>query len=122
MFVLKKEFSYSWPVTVRMPKDGGSYEEEEFSCTFRIQAQDELEALVAAANEGGDDTAFQNGADVTLLRKVVVGWDGVTGEDGEPLAFSPDALSELTANPFIRLAMMRSYFKSVMGQEARRKN
>lgn len=121
MFVLKKDHSYAWPVTVQVPADGGDIREEQFTCTFQILPQARIESLMEEmrADEG---TTLGGGADERILREVVVGWEDVKDESGDVIPFTGENLATLMALPYARIGVMRAYFESVMGEKARIKN
>ena len=82
-FVRKKEKTFKWPVRVEEPSETkpGKMEASEFTAIFKRVKLSELETL----NES---------AGVELLKKVLVGWEGVTDEDGDDIPFSVHELED----------------------------
>ena len=76
-FVRKKTKVYPWPVQIKTPSETkiGEFETSEFVGKFKRLSRSEL-------NSFDDETEFQ------ALEKVLVGWEGLTEEDGTPIQFS----------------------------------
>tara|TARA_R100001163_G_scaffold63970_1_gene57043 strand:+ start:56 stop:388 length:333 start_codon:yes stop_codon:yes gene_type:complete len=76
-FVRKKTKVYPWPVEIKTPSETkiGEFETSEFVGKFKRLSRSEL-------NSFDDETEFQ------ALEKVLVGWEGLTEEDGTPIQFS----------------------------------
>ena len=90
-FVIEKEPTVVWPVTVEIPA-GGQLEKHRFEATFRVlpeAAYAEIEAQVAtvlekiAASKGRMNELVARNAE--LLPPLVVSWDGPQAEDGTPV-------------------------------------
>lgn len=109
MFTLATERTFSWPVTVKVPVDGGQFADAPFDCTYKLVEQDELEAVIAGKVREAD-----------FLMKTVVGWKGVHDAAGAELPFSLEALERMVRIPYARSAMMTGYYEAMAG--ARRKN
>ena len=82
-FVRKKTKVYPWPVEIKTPSETkiGEFETSEFVGKFKRLSRSEL-------NSFDDETEFQ------ALEKVLVGWEGLTEEDGTPIQFSKTVLKE----------------------------
>ena len=76
-FVRNKTKVYPWPVEIKTPSETkiGEFETSEFVGKFKRLSRSEL-------NSFDDETEFQ------ALEKVLVGWEGLTEEDGTPIQFS----------------------------------
>ena len=76
-FVRKKTKVYPRPVEIKTPSETkiGEFETSEFVGKFKRLSRSEL-------NSFDDETEFQ------ALEKVLVGWEGLTEEDGTPIQFS----------------------------------
>jgi len=109
MFKLKTEHTYSWPVTVQIPADGGKFTKSTFDATFKVIPQDRIDTILRGGN-----------VDSELLREVTIGWKGVQDEDGNELPFSEDARDKLLSIPYARAALVEAYLDSLAG--SRRKN
>jgi hypothetical protein len=109
MFKVAQKRRVTWPVTVRVPQDGGRTLNATFSAEFDVLTTDEQQ------------DAIQDGKD--LLDVQLVGWDGrVKGEDGEPLPFSPEAKKQVLAITYVRQALFEALGEINSGRAAARKN
>ena len=84
-FIRKKTKVYSWPVEVQTPSETniGEFETSEFIGKFNRLSRSEL-------NSFEEDTEFK------ALEKVLVGWEGLTEEDGTPIQFSKAELKKFS--------------------------
>lgn len=112
MFVLSQSTSYTWPVTVEYPIDGGRTERQTFDAEFRRLSQSRIRELA-------DGLSNSDLTDADVAAEVLVGWSGVT--DGEQeIPFSDRALRQLLEVPLVASAVVVAYFNSLSG--AKRKN
>jgi hypothetical protein len=102
-----------WPVIISVPQDGGRVMKYEAKADFEIIAQPEQDAIYA-----------NNGNDVTLLNRTVVGWpDGqFQGADESPLLFNDESKAQLFAISYVRQAFTAAYLLAFNGREGQRKN
>lgn len=114
MFKIAKDRRVTWPVTIPVPQSGGSVQKHKIEAEFDILGQSRLEEVMQEDRNADQDAA--------LLREVLVGWDGVAGENGEPMPFSAAALNDLVDIPYVRAALIRAYFEAASGNAAARKN
>lgn len=105
MFVLAKEASYSWPVKVSTPKDGGTYEKSTFEVKFKRLQQSKLRKVLK------DEEA----TDASFCRDVVLDWKGVKDESGAEVPFSETALDQLLEIPGVAKSIVDAYLESVSG-------
>lgn len=111
-FVLKQSTTYTWPVTVEYPVDGGRTEKSTFDGEFKRLSQARIKEMTAAVDSG-------ELTDVDIAEEVLVGWSGVTdGEDEIP--FSKSALAQMLDIPLVASAIVLAFFNSLTG--AKRKN
>ena len=82
-FVRKKVKTFKWPVEVQEPSatKPGKFEKSEFTAIFKRVKLSELEGV--SESEG-----------VSLLKKVLVGWEGIKDEDGDEIEFSEAELDD----------------------------
>jgi hypothetical protein len=113
--IAKNSETYTWPVEVQVPTNGGRFTTATFDAIFKVIPQSEIDAAIEAAQEGGN-------TDAALLGKVWLGWSGVLDEDDQPLGYSEDAKRALLDIPYVRIAVTRAYFASIRGKERQRKN
>ena len=124
-FVLKNSSSsYSWPVSFSLPENG-TRKEQSFDAEFKRLKQsriNEIQALVQqrlkALEDGLEDASGVS--DVSIADEVLVGWDGIDDDDGNPVKFSQSSLQQLVDVPMVATAIATAYFDSLSG--AKRKN
>lgn len=117
MFVLADVYEFDWPVTVKVPVDGGV---DEQVCTLRYRPlpTDEADALAKqiAKLPAKDREAKQD----ELLLRTVVGWGrDIVGPDKKPIPYSVETLKAALRWPFFKIAAYDGYTLAVTGQGAR---
>lgn len=112
MFKLIQPTSYTWPVTVELPIDGGRTEKATFDAEFHRLSQSRLEELRGQIERNEI-------RDVDLVREVMVGWSGVT-DGANPVPYSEAARDQLLDIPMVAASIVMSLFQSIAG--AKRKN
>jgi len=113
--VLKKTTSYEWPVSFDIPADGGRFDKISFTAKFERVHQARIDAIVAemrSENSGVNDQSITD--------EVLIGWDKVNDEDGNPLDFTPVNRAAVLDIPGVRAAVVRAWFESLAG--TKRKN
>lgn len=94
-----------WPVTVRVPTDGGGVAEQTFEVRFRSltkEDQAELDALPEAEQPKAK------------LRKVVIGLGR-----SEETEFSPELLEDMMASSHVFMGLLGAYTGFVLGRPAK---
>lgn len=112
MFKLIQPTSYTWPVTVELPIDGGRTEKATFDAEFKRLSQSRLEEIRGQIERNEI-------RDVDLVREVMVGWSGVT-DGANPVPYSEAARDQLLDIPMVAASIVMSLFQSIAG--AKRKN
>lgn len=112
-FVLKQSDSYVWPVAVERPVDGGRHEKSTFDVEFKRVSQTRVNELVGGGAEG-------TLSDRSVCEELVLGFKGVTTENGDELPFSQKNLGHLLDVPGIERAIVMAWVESLSG--AKRKN
>ena len=112
-FVLKQSDTYIWPIQVDTPVDGGRHHRSTFDGEFRRVSQSRIREMGEQV-ENGEIT------DADLVSEVLVGWDGIDDDDGNPVKFSQSSLQQLVDVPMVATAIATAYFDSLSG--AKRKN
>lgn len=107
MFKIEKPSKINWPVTVNIPQDGGKTKKQKFVVEFDLIDQSEFDEIY---NNGGKD--------IDLLKRVVVGFDGVADAAGNPVAFGAESLGQLMAIPYVRAGIVQSYIECSHGRAA----
>lgn len=109
MFILKSDATYTWPVTLSLPKDGGVREKSSFDCTFRRLPQSRLRKLLADP---------ENSVDL-ICKEAVVGWKGVKDDAGGDLPFSESALEAMLEVPTAAQTIATAYLESIAGAKTK---
>ena len=106
-FVRKKVKTFKWPVEVKEPSDSkpGEFEASEFTAVFKRAKMSELKQL---DNEEG----------VELLKRVMVGWEGVTDEAGKDIKFSASELEDFADNIDWLKSVISAYTKTYAEAES----
>lgn len=95
-FVRKKVKTFKWPVTVEEPADGGTFDASTFDATFKRLGR-------------ADFAKLSDKGDVQMLQAVMVGWDGISDEEGKPVLFSLTALKEFADDPYWIRGVLKAY-------------
>lgn len=124
-FVLNQSQSYSWPVSIQLPADGGKREKSSFDALFKRLPQsriNEIQQLVQQrikAAERGEE--LDNGVtDQTIAAEILVGWAGILDADGDDMPYSEAVKAQLLDVPMMAGALIEAYFTSLV--ELKRKN
>lgn len=123
-FVISKKAVYPWPVNVSIPdaERPGKFKTSTFTGHFRkLSAQAAQEAVARLAEP---DVPFEERyqRENEFLSDVLLGWDGITDEDGQPLAFNEDSLLAVIDLPEVRRALFDAFFDSALHRKAATKN
>lgn len=114
MFCIAQKATYTWPVVVELPEDGGKFARHTFEAEFRRLSKQEAERLIRSASQG-------ELSDESLIEQIMVGWSAVHDADGEPLPFTPANLRRLVASHIqVPGAIVRAWLDSL--GTARQKN
>lgn len=109
MFKLKTNVEFAWPVKVQVPTDG-RHVEQPFTARFK---QVDRSRFVDLNNGDAEE-------ETNLLREVLIGWDGIGDENGEPIPFSEQTRDQLLEIPYVRTAIVEAFFEGIAGRK--RKN
>jgi hypothetical protein len=124
-FVLKQSDSYTWPVSIKLPANGGKREKQTFEAEFKRLPQsriNEIQMLVQQrikAAERGEDTG-EGITDQSIADEVLVGWEGIVDGDDEAVSFNKGTKAQLLDVPMMAGALIEAFFESLV--EAKRKN
>lgn len=91
-------------VKVRIPAEGG-HVDASFTARFRALAVSEADQFNRTTSAGLAD----------YLRAILIGWDGVTDEDGAAISFSDAARDRLIDIPFIQIPVLEAYNAAMLG-------
>lgn len=106
----------NWPVIINVPQDGGTIKAQEINADFLLLPQEQIDEQLTLAREGDGN------ADIEILRRVVKGIGGVADSDGKAIAYTPELLEKLLKKPYVRSALVNTYFEAAAGKKAKRKN
>lgn len=112
MFKVNRSETFSWPVAVAMPVDGGKYDRHTFDVTFKRLTRAEVEALREKLLDASGDPAH-------AARGIVTGWSGVEDDTG-PIPFSDEAFTRVLDIQGVAASIMAAFFEASYG--AARKN
>ena len=108
MFQLEPNPTFTCPVAIQLP--GGETATIDF--TFAHMGRKALQEVLAAIKDLPDGEA---------IRKIVTGWNGVAGSDGEQLRCTAENIAALVDGYHgAALAILQTYFRELTG--ARVKN
>lgn len=109
MLKINHERKVWWPVTVRVPVDGGQTEDYEVSVQYILPRRSEFDAL-----RNQDEHAAEN-----FLIDHISDWDGLADADGETLKFSPETLKAVLDIRYIERAFSLGLWEAGSGSEAK---
>lgn len=114
-FVLKAPTDFWWEVRIPIPTDG-EYKFARLDVCFLAMSQPELDKLRGTGLAEGEKVL----SDDELARKVVRGWRDMRDENGNPVPFSQEALTQLLAAPLVRAAIVATFLAASSGMAARK--
>ena len=116
-FVLDPNPTVRWPVTVRIPADGGQLATFRFEARVRVYAEDDYERLLPRPPLGEDGKAEPRSARAVLAENAaalpahIVDWFGVLDADGRAVPI--DALPEQLAYGPYGMALSQGLWRAV---------
>jgi len=113
MFTISTKNTFTWPVSFRVPTDGGGYEKADFDAEFKRLSQTRLEEITDKLTAGMM-------TDRQVADEVLVGWKGVQGEDGKLLPFTDDSKARLLDIAGLASTLVLAFTEALRG--AREKN
>lgn len=105
---------FTYPVAVEIPVDGGKRQTHTFDAVFLRLDRERFQDVISRAQSGELD-------DVSLIRGVLLGWNGVLDEHGQPLEFS-EHNRDLLLNAWPVLPAVVSAFIEANTPKGRAKN
>ena len=107
MFQLEPNPTFTAPVAIPLP--GGETATVDF--TFAHMGRKELQEFLAAVKDLPDGEA---------IRKIITGWSGVTGTDGEQLRCTAENIAAMIDNYHgAALAILQTYIRELTGQRVK---
>jgi hypothetical protein len=113
-FVLKQSASYTWPVPLLIPVDGGRREKHSFDAEFKRLPQsriNEIIKLARALEVGRSDDEMLD--DKTAAKEILIGWSGITDDNAKDVPFSESALDQLLEIPTVAGQIIKAWFNSM---------
>lgn len=104
---LKQSDTFSWPVKVSIPKDGGGYETGTFDAVFKRLPRSQSEDMATKVMSG-------ELSGIDAVRQILVGWTGVES-DGEPVPYSETNREALLEIPGVAIAVFRVFSEANSG-------
>ena len=88
-FVLKQSDTYTWPIQLILPVDGGRREKHTFDGEFKRLPQSRINEIIKQARKMEsvvtDEDDFLE--DQAAAKEVLVGWSGVVDDDNKEIPF-----------------------------------
>lgn len=112
MFKIAATPTYSATVKVDFILEDGKTETRSFKAKFKRLEQSELDTISEGAREGSM-------TDSEIVDRVLVGWDGVADEHGNPLEFNPENLKALLNLHPTRPSIVRTFYATIGGSKAK---
>lgn len=124
-FVLEQSPSFTWPITIREPQDGGRYRSHTFEAVFaRLPAsrleevQLEYQRIKAAAARDEVITALPT---KEIAAEILVGWSGIFEPDNTTqVPYSEAAKAQLLEVATVADVLVTTYIESI--EKAKAKN
>jgi hypothetical protein len=114
-FVLKQSASYTWPVPLLIPVDGGRREKHSFDAEFKRLPQTRIDEIIRLARmiEAGKGEPEDEQTMARIPRELLIGWTGITDDAGKDVPFSESALDQLLEIPTIAGQIIKAWFSSM---------
>lgn len=103
-YKIVKRQAYFYPVEVNVVQDGGAVMTYEFNAQFKRLPEEQIAEIRANPSQ------FTDRGVATL---VMVGWDGVQDESGQPMPFNEDSLNQLLSDNGVAFAVSSAWFASI---------
>lgn len=115
-FVLRKPTNFWWTVRIPVPMDD-EYQLVHLKCLFAWIDQAGVDKMRGVGLADGEAPP----TDTEIAQRVLVGWQGLKDEAGEPVPYSTEARDQLLATTLVRSSVVATYL-AVMNGVAARKN
>lgn len=109
-FVLDMPDKYRYTVAVPYYDEDGARKEKSFKAIFRRLKTAELKSLVDATTSDDPDKRID---DAEFIRRVLVGWSGITNGAGEELEFSEVHLDAVLDTHPLPTCIVQAWFESI---------
>jgi hypothetical protein len=114
-FVLKQSASYTWPVPLLIPVDGGRREKHSFDAEFKRLPQTRIDEIIRLARmiDAGKGEREDEETMAKVPREILIGWSGISDDTGKEIPFSESALGQLLEIPTIAGQIIKAWFNSM---------
>lgn len=112
-----------YPVKVQFTEESGKTTTKTFTAHFPRLPQSEIDDLVSRAKPADSGNLLgvvDRLTDDELARKILIGWDDVTDDQGQPVEFSPAMRDKLLDIHPVRPSVIAAWFEQITG--GKRKN
>ena len=126
-FILDQSESYSWPVTVKVPQDGGRFRSFTFEAEFKRVSQERREQLGRQLmrqkrtwDDGNMDEDFLTPRQIA--DELLVGWSGIMdteSPDAQPVPFGDKVKAQLLNIGDVADAILDAWNASIPGAKAK---
>lgn len=114
-FVLQQTSSYTWPVSLELPTNGGKKDKSKFTAEFARLPQSKINEIAkrAKAAEYGNASDEEVIDDKTAAKEILVGWAEVVDDDGEEVDFTLANLELLLEIPTAAGQLIAQWLESM---------
>lgn len=117
-FVLKQSTSYTWPIKLIIPTDGGRKETHTFDGEFKRLSQSRINEIIKLSREIEQGQVDPDEVeDLDIAKEMLIGWSGVLDDAGKEIPFSEAALAQLLEIPSIAGQIVKAFFKSIQSEK-----
>lgn len=109
MLKLAQKDTFTWPITVEIPADGGKFEKHVFTAEFRRLPRSEIDVLMRDVGESNDPER----ATANIVDQILLGWNGVVDADGQPVPFSDEARNQVLDIHPVRNCVFQAWVDSL---------
>lgn len=95
--------TYTWPVAVYIPIDGGKHKKETFEAIFKRHK----------TGEGPDPESVTSEDGVEVFKRFLVGWNGIKDDSENELPFTDENLAEFIKIPVFVVSVIDAWRASV---------
>ncbi|MDQ5910078.1 MAG: hypothetical protein QG599_2173 [Pseudomonadota bacterium] len=114
MFAIVKKPTYSWTVEVQTPDPAkpGKWKAHTFIGHFKKLADQAFRDALERLTDQQLDPAERYQRENEFIENVLIGWDGLTDEDGTPLPFNAETLAAVLDITEVRAGLFDAAFSS----------
>lgn len=112
-FVITQKATYNWTVNVNTPdpQKPGRWKTHTFIGHFKRLPDDEFRARIDTLIEKEQDSRERYARENEFFVELLLGWEGVTDEEGVPIPFTPEHRDALLNITEVRIALLDALFE-----------